>query len=137
MTDNIGLQPMRRPPEIVVVSILGYLQAAYATVLGLIFLAILALDGVTDLDQVLVTATGITLIIVGVIIAAVTTGVFVGSRAFRWVMMFALAVSLYSAISTMLAGAPYVFYGIAHAIVAIVTAILLFTPASNRWFNQV
>lgn len=136
MTDNIGLQPVRRPPEIIVVSILGYLQAVYATILGLIFLAALALDDLDEVDEVLATATGITLIIVGVIVAAVTTGVFVGSRAFRWIMTFALVISLWSAISTMLTGAPYIFYGIAHAIVAIVTAALLFTPASSRWFNQ-
>lgn len=137
MTENLGLQPMRRPPEIVVVSILGYLQAGYATVIGIIFLAASALGTIDELEQTLVLATGITLLLAGVIIAAVTTGVFVGSRPFRWIMLFALAISLWSSISTMLTGEPFIFYGIAHAIVAVVTGILLFTPAASRWFNQV
>lgn len=128
----------RRPSALWIVVILGYAQAAWAALLG-----ILLLIGVTDddfaaqynVDNAAVIA-AVILIVAALIIATVTTGVLFGTRFMRLLMLLGLLVSLWAAITSMLRGGAFLWPGIAHAVVALVTIGLLFTPSVRRYFGR-
>lgn len=127
-----------RPAAIWIVVILGYVQAAWATVLGILLLVSVADDDFAaqyNVDNAAVIA-AVILIVAGLIIATVTTGVLFGTRFMRILMMLGLLVSLWAAITSALRGGAFLWPGIAHAVVALVTMGLLFTPAVRRYFSR-
>ncbi len=138
MTASDTRRVRRRPVQLIVVTVLGYVQAALSAGLAVLLFIAVADTGFAaeyNVDNAALIA-AVVLIVAALIIGTVSTGVLLGVRFMRGIMLVGLAIGVWGGISTALQGGALIFWGIAHIAIGIVIAILLFTPPVNRYFAR-
>ncbi|MEL4318550.1 hypothetical protein WJX64_06005 [Leifsonia sp. YIM 134122] len=134
--DVVARRP-RRPVGVTIAVVLIYVQAVLEVIAGTVL--VLARYGVDPSDSgavLAVTLLGCAVILFGLFLIAVASGIARGSRFSRWIVTALLALSLSANVVTLIVGAGEPWWTVIDGLIAIAILLVLWTGRGRRYFRE-